>query len=88
MHFDIDKTREIIESANIDTQCKEIIIMRFGLDGNPPAEIRSIGKRFGLKGKKLADAINKSDKLAYNILKSEHIYDIIIQISNDGEGNQ
>ena len=83
-----EKVIEMVKSASIDELYKQIIRLRYGIGMPKAATAKEIGKRLNLKGMKLREEIEKAERLAFNILKTESLYDIIIQnqIEND-DGN-
>jgi glutamate racemase len=77
--FKKEKVREMIENAAIDSRYKEMILLRYGLDSDHAFSAEEIGKKFKLRGKKLKEELDKVERLTFNILKTESIYDIISQ---------
>ncbi|MBN2259020.1 MAG: hypothetical protein JW702_00595 [Clostridiales bacterium] len=78
-NFDDPRIKEAIGNAKIDEKYKEIIKMRYGIGYDKPWSVSDIGKKFKLRGTKLKEEMEKAERLAFNILKIEDLYDIIIQ---------
>ena len=77
--FNQSNVKDVIMSSNIDQKYKEIILLRYGIDVDHVYTYEEIGKKFNLRGKKLHEEVEKAERLAFNILKTKSIYDIIIQ---------
>jgi DNA-directed RNA polymerase sigma subunit (sigma70/sigma32) len=75
------RIKEAIEAADISERHKEIILMRYGIGLDRPVPVKDIGKKYKLRGKKLVEEITKVERLAFNILKNQDLYDIMIQNS-------
>ena len=71
--------KEMILKSKIDQRYKEIILLRYGIDVDHVYSVKEIGKKFKIRGKKLQEEIEKAERFAFIILKTESIYDIIIQ---------
>jgi len=79
LNFDDPRIKDAIISAKIDQKYKEIILMRYGIGYEEPFSMKEIGKKFKLRGLKLREEMGKAERLAFNILKSENLADIIIK---------
>lgn len=87
MRLDEQKVVEVLSQGKIDDVSRKIIELRLGLNGNKVHTDRELSKAMKLRGKKLAEAIQKSDKIIFNLLKLESIYDIIIQQNKSDDGD-
>lgn len=78
----------LVEKSGFDEKMVRFIIHRYGLGTGNPATIQELSKLYKLRGKKLEEKIKKADKIIFNVLKNENLYDIIIQSNQneDGEG--
>lgn len=74
-----EKVRNMILESEIDPRSKEMILDRYGLSDDHVHSAEEIGKKYGLRGRKLKEELDKLERMAFNILKSENIYDIISQ---------
>lgn len=74
-----EKVRALIESAPIEPRYKEMILLRYGLLDEPAYTAEQFGKKYRLRGKRLREELDKLERMTFNILKSENIYDIISQ---------
>ncbi|MEA3423175.1 MAG: hypothetical protein U9Q80_05235 [Bacillota bacterium] len=78
-NFDNLHVKDAIISAKIDQKYKEMIFMRYGIGYEKPFSVEEIGKKFKLRGLKLQEEMEKAERLAFNILKTKDLYDIIIE---------
>jgi hypothetical protein len=74
-----NEVKEIIEKASIDSKYKNLILCRYGIGMDRPYTREEIGKRFKMRGKVLTEEIEKAERMAFNLLKSKSIYDIMSQ---------
>ncbi|MCD6436006.1 MAG: hypothetical protein J7L15_06420 [Clostridiales bacterium] len=78
-NFDDPRIKDAIMNAKIDQKYREMILMRYGIGYEKPFSIKEIGKKFKLRGLKLREEMEKAEALAFNILKTKDLYDIMIK---------
>ncbi|OPL07473.1 MAG: hypothetical protein AVO33_04955 [delta proteobacterium ML8_F1] len=81
MKLEEERIKEAIETADISLRHKDMILMRYGIGMDRPVAAADIGKKYKIKGRKLVEEITKVERLAFNILKNQDLYDIMIQNS-------
>jgi hypothetical protein len=74
-----EKVLQIVMESGIDENLVRFIVHRYGIGLERYMSIVELSKLYKIRGKRLNEKISKADKIIFNILKKQNIYDIIDQ---------